>query len=222
MDEGLLVPTPCSVFKEPLLYFFYGRPAYRPIGVVEPTSLNACSLVSFVVDSNSVGRPKRIFPFDSGGLQGGIYSKFVHPGMKLTNFELVGTLDNIRKLVTLFFGTNSNYYRGKCLPEVNFSAMEFEAQCYYELIRTLAQTKPDDRRGTVEVQFDAAVDFSACKVDAVIVPEDFLDDQAVVEFICGTLGAMPLKYVCYHARPVEDVGAILEVARQFLADGGVL
>src|ERR1700730_8150266 len=58
----------CIVFREPVLYLFYGRPAYRRSSAGKATSLDAFSLVSFVLRSELLPSPKRLFPFDTGAM----------------------------------------------------------------------------------------------------------------------------------------------------------
>ncbi len=216
MDSRKLRPTQCDVFNEPLLYMFYGRPAFRPTTVKKATSLGAASLVSFLVDPNSLPAAKRIFPFDSGAMHLGLYAAHMHPGMALDDFKLSANLAQPKKAIKIFFGTNARYYRGLCLKNKIPQPMEFEAQSFHSLIQTIAQSDPDDRRGTIELQYASAIELTPKNLLAVILPEDFYDDADVSKFVKRYPKVARLKYVCYHAQPSADAVAILEIARKFL------
>ena len=67
LREGELQTEPCAVFDdEPLLYLFYGRPAYRVNSQVLSSAIDAYAPVCFIVRPGSVKAPRRIFPFDRG------------------------------------------------------------------------------------------------------------------------------------------------------------
>ena len=58
---------PCAVFDdEPLLYLFYGRPAYRVNSQVLSSAIDAYAPVSFILRPGSVEVHCRQFPLDRG------------------------------------------------------------------------------------------------------------------------------------------------------------
>jgi hypothetical protein len=137
----------CDVFKESLLYLFYGRAAYRASATSTPTSLDAFSLVSFLLRTEAMPPPKRVFPFDTGAMHRGLFAAHLHPDMELTNFEVAPSFVGAAKIVETFYDDNLNYYSGRCVAGKTFPAFEMEAQSYYSLIQTKAQMEADDRRG---------------------------------------------------------------------------
>src|ERR1017187_6871464 len=76
-----LEPTECPVFKEPLLYLFCGRPSYRPNSKDLPSSLGSMAPVCFVLRPEALASVARVFPFDSGAFQAGLFNDFLHSKM---------------------------------------------------------------------------------------------------------------------------------------------
>ena len=61
LREGELQTEPCPVFDdEPLLYLFYGRPAYRVNSQVLSSAIDAYAPVCFILRPGSVKAPRRI------------------------------------------------------------------------------------------------------------------------------------------------------------------
>ena len=210
------------MFGEPLLYFFYGRPAYRTHDVKGAVSLNCSSLTCFVVQPDSLPKPKRIFPFDSGAMSRGFYEKHIHRRMKPSHFEIAADLSEAMKLVGHFYGSNTAYFMGAARAGIRFPVLDMEAQCFHSLISEKGASATDDRRGSVEVSYDCEVPLNRDTVLAVILPADFWDDPEISRIVKGELGAEPLSYDTFHAAPTEDTRAIMTVAKDFLTKEGYL
>lgn len=96
----------CSVFKENLSYFFYGKASYISKHVdsdILTDDLPVTMLYDLAAISNSI---HRIVPFDSGG-----FDRYeIKRGFKLEHFTLHNpTKEKLLKLVKSFFTTNENY-----------------------------------------------------------------------------------------------------------------
>jgi hypothetical protein len=65
IKAGAVNPEHCSVFGEPLAYFFYGRPAYRVSGDGAVKIEAACPFC-FVFNAAMIDQAKAIFAFDTG------------------------------------------------------------------------------------------------------------------------------------------------------------
>jgi len=141
VDSGRLEPSACPVFGEDLLYFFYGRPAYRPSGAEPAVTLRAFFPVCFVLHPDPVRSPKRMYSFDSGAMNGGIFDTFLHHAMSLGDFALRADADTPGRVVSAFFGSNECYLRGRVQDGLAFPALELQAECYFELAR--AKEKPE-------------------------------------------------------------------------------
>jgi hypothetical protein len=71
-STGVLEPRDCCVFGEPLLYFFYGRPVFEPDGIGdEPDTCFDFWPVCFVFKPGALASWARVFPLDSGAVNGG-------------------------------------------------------------------------------------------------------------------------------------------------------
>jgi hypothetical protein len=97
-----------------------------------------------------------------------------------------------------------------------------EANSYSALINTQAQTKEDDRRGSIEIQYSNDVELTPDNVMAIVMPRPFWDDPDIAQFVCGTLGAEALSYDTFHAQPIEDVRSIMQAVLAFLTDKGLV
>src|SRR5882724_1730932 len=88
--------TPCNIFHEHLIYFFYGRPAYRyALGIDPGGGVELCP-VCFVFKPHTIGNmAKRIFACDSGGIEGGFFKPHLQPPDR-DDMQLDNTLDSAR------------------------------------------------------------------------------------------------------------------------------
>jgi hypothetical protein len=117
LSAGAIAPQECNVFTgEALIYFFYGRPAFRPNLDAAPTGLKHYFPVCLLFKPDWTTRVKRIFPFDSGAFQNGLYGAFLHPRMKLGDFGLEADMATPGKIVAKFFGSNPAYLVGNPEP----------------------------------------------------------------------------------------------------------
>jgi hypothetical protein len=220
--DPVLKNEACPVFNEDLLYLFYGRPCYRMHADVEPTSLSAFFLISIVFEAASIGALHRMFPFDTGAFARGLYRSGLHPKIQALDFQLGPTLQAAAQAVGTFFGTNKRYFNGKVRDDLLFGGRDVEVQSFLAIARTPGRTAMDDRRSTIEIQLSRSIDIRRANVAAVILPEELLDDPFTEQFIVRDLQAVPLGYYCPHARPAEDVRAIMIEAKRFYESKGLL
>jgi hypothetical protein len=222
LQQPVLRATLCPIYKQNLLYLFYAKPAYRLHGSIEPTTLPAYSLVSFILAPVPILQPLRIMPFDSGAMSAGLFGKILHPGMQLDHFDLGPLLDNADRLIGFFFGTARAYYTGRSKEIASIPPLQLEALHYFSLIKSDVPLPFDERRGTIEVQFENVIDLTKQKVLAVALPGSFMDDPIVEHFVTKTLNAEPLEYTTYHAEPKENTRAILDLTLEFYSRRGIL
>jgi hypothetical protein len=222
LRDKALKPSICAPFDEPLLYFFYGRPSYRVLKNFGPTSLSCFSTACFIFDTQTLPKPKRIFPFDTGAWIGGYYSDFIHPEMNPLHFEVHPTYSDAAKIVDLFFGSNQSYYSGRCRPDLALDVLDMEGQCLKAMLSTPGRTKFDDRRGTIELQLEGPLSLNDAKVIGIVLPSHFMDDPAVRKFCDVELGTSTIPYDCHHASPAEDTRAIMEVVGKFFRERGYI
>jgi hypothetical protein len=210
---GSLDPEKCPNFREPLLYMFYGRPAYRKNMTVRPSRNTAYAPVCLVVQPDNVVA-KRVFPFDTGAFDAGMMEELFHSKMRAVDFGLEADLVSARRLVRLYFGDNRRYFHNRPGPTPSMGTFDFEAKCYDELIRKAAEGDIDERLSTIEIQSDDAVDL-AKQVLAIAVPETFLEETSLMKRL-EELDIEPLPYMYMDGwRPLDCTSGIYTAVREF-------
>ncbi len=201
-------------FDEALLFFYYGRPAFRKdVGNVDNDAWRLCCLVLADDDARPI---KRVLPFDSGAFER--YEQWIHQSMDVRDFEAGTSLDAAARIVSTFFGTNERYYRGKPLELVP-GAPYTTASCYATLIRAQGRLAVDDRRRTIEVQVSKPVSLDK-KVLAVVLPQSFVDDAELRRVIISEWGAEVIPYESYTPSPAAAVETIFARVDGFLRSSG--
>jgi hypothetical protein len=191
IEKEKLEPRPCTVFREEeILYLFYGKPSFRPHSKEQPNAMPAFYPVSFIIRPGAIENVKRIFPFDSGAFENGLFDRFLyrrqcrgsnHQGMCLDDFEVTASLDSARKIVDTFFQTNQKYYDGQATSVPDVNDLNFELESYRQLIHHNAKDYFDERCKSIEIQMVDSIKLNASTVDAVILPSIFLEDKTARE-----------------------------------------
>lgn len=173
---GEISPTPCKVFGEkPLAYFFYGRPSYR-VGGDGPIKAEAACPFCFLFDSAIISDAKAIFPFDTGAYDARMYKNAVTDEMKVGDFSLEVSTDIPNQLIQGAFRSMSAYLDGDSRravsPEEGAESWEMHARAYLSLVGSHGRNEPDDRIASIEVVFDKPILLPGA-LKAVIVPHTF-------------------------------------------------
>lgn len=196
VQAGLIPVAPCNVFREDLVYFFYGRPAFRRNEEAQ-LRLSCRSPVVLVLEPELCANGRRMFPFDSGAFANDMYRQWLHPKMELADFEIGRDGSAPLRHVSAFFGTASNYLHLKAkAPDVPYSG-EFEVESIVSILSDQSSEEADDRRLAMELQVPAPIPFDSGAVLAVIVPEDLLRAPWLQEYMGGA-GA-GIDFVPYEA-----------------------
>ena len=215
--------TPCDVFQEHLLYFFYGRPAYRHTLGAEPTAnLDLCP-VCFVFKPHTIGsKAKRVFACDSGAVHNGYFKDHLFPPDR-DEMQLDTTIDSARKLVPLVFGDNSRYYIGEANPGLPASfAPGTPAARFHALLNDTSAGAGDDRRSAIEVQLDSPVKLEHHLL-YVILPMDKLNEPEIRKVILENWQTDPIGYtVTKFRQPHEYRTLIGDLLEKRYKDGGRL
>ncbi len=221
--SNMLHAVTCKDFKEPLLYFFYGRPAYRDDSQTTPTRDVGFYPICFVLRSGAIGsKARRVFPFDTGAGQSGLYEPAIKRNVAVSDYQLLTAVESARKIVGGFFDTDENYLLNTPKGGLAFSSTESQAQSYYQLISGGGDPECDDRYSAVEIQLGSDVDIRA-DIMAVVLPTCFLDDALLAETILKTWHAEPLTYdAVIGMRPLEFHGAIRTLISQFYRREGLV
>jgi hypothetical protein len=222
-SSNTLQASACKVFKEPLLYFFYGRPAYRDASQISPTRDVGFYPICFVFRPGTISKgAKRLYPFDSGASQSGLYEPAIQRTDALADYPVLAVIENARRIVSCFFETDEQYLSNKPKPGLLFSSAENEAQSYYQLINGGGDPDCDDRCSAVEIQIAGCIDIRS-SIMAVVLPTSFLEDDNLAKTILKVWRAQPLTYNAdIGMRPIEFHGTIRHLIREFYRRSGLL
>jgi hypothetical protein len=217
MKTGRIEPRLCNFFQgEKLSYFFVGRPAFKRTFDYESDywELPMC----FIIEYSALPK-KRIFPFDTGAFKSNIYPPFITM-MDINEFAIQNDTEATEKLIGTFFGTNRSYYRLKMRDRTDFESrfdvgvLEEEIKALHRLL-TLKDKAVDDRRFAIEVQIDKDVLLQKDNVLAVVIPEPYIENADVTEYIEVTLDAEILTYPIYPLKKDYYYYAIYERVDNF-------
>ena len=223
IQSGSFIPKPCRVFKEDLLYFFYGRPGYR-VGDDSSLQISSRAPVVVMLANELILNGKRLFPFDTGAFKAKRYSQWMHKSMELKDFELECPGDAPQRFVAAFFGSNRDYLRVKPrAPHLPYSG-EFEVESIVTLLTDRRGSEADDRRTVVELQSGSPVHLKPPIVRALIVPDELATAPFLVEYIKHA--GSDIEIVGYPLTPLKqakEYQALLEgVATQFQEKWGMV
>ena len=223
MKTGRIAATRCTFFtKEDLSYFFVGRPAYKRLVDTEAEywELPIC----FIIDFKAV-QVKRIFPFDSGAFKSALYPSYISM-MDLNEFEVGQDPHSVQKIVGTFFASNSKYFSLKPREKESFEA-KFEVDVLNEEIKALHRLigerngKIDDRRFSIEIQSTKDTFLTPENVLAVVLPETYLENDEVLNYVESNLNATLITYPIYPLNKTYYYYAIYEKVQHFFKNRGL-
>ncbi len=223
IQSGVLKTKHCSIFKEPLVYLFYGRPAYKT-GSENGEKRRRDKLkvpISFILKPDCTRSVKRIYPFDTGGFEEH-YREYIPKEYDYNRFFLGTAHETAKKLIELFFGSNGNYYSGSSCYKEEVKFHEMEVKAYLNVLEATGSTPFDDRAYTVEYQIPSDIDLSK-NVIAVAAPSEAFNDKEITNVVVGKWGAVPLDYEISRFCDIRTVhGHMCERIRFFLKDKGYI
>ncbi len=211
--SGSLEPGHCSVFGEPLLYFFYGKPAFRGRQGGQIRNGTTYAPICIVFRPGALATViKRVFPFDSGAGKNGQYGPQI-TATDVTMFDISSVSQAAQRLVAGFFATNASYWAG-CLPETHVTPPEnTQARAYYDLVKCGGAPNCDDRKTAIEFQTSQSVTLAPA-ISAVVLPDSYLECVVIKEAL-ATWNAMPLTYEIYKSyRPIEFHSELRKLVKQ--------
>ena len=221
LREGELQTEPCPFFDdEPLLYLFYGRPAYRVNSQVLSTAIDAYAPVCFILRPGSVKAPRRIFPFDSGAFHGERFSEAMHRKMVRDDFALEPDLSSPQRLVGLYFGDHDRYLRNQPVQDPELPSLAFEASSYHILITSRHENQFDERISAIELQLDEAMPLAG-NVEAIVMPDRFAIPEVLTTLDGIGAAAIPYEYIA-RLRPESYTSSIYQLVRDYYKRGGYL
>jgi hypothetical protein len=214
IDSAILLPTECDVFKENLLYFFYGRPAYKT-RKEENSNLFVDFPVVFALKPKIYPANRvRAFPLDTGAFKRGYYKGHFHKETAIESLEIEPDEDSISRYIGLFYANNLDYYVGRSTKNTEIRPTEFILQGLHELARLPAQPSTqnsipqDERSSSIEIQFSSSMPLKD-NVLAIILPGAFLGESDVKSRIRAINPTHLETYDTMHGMGPQGVAAIV-------------
>lgn len=202
--SGVVDVAECQVFKRPLTYLFYGRPAYKVRGdgaIKLPSACPTC----FIFDPKLVEAALSIHAFDTGAFHARMYKHSLMEEMRVEDFSLEKDTSRLNKLIAAVFGSPEDYFDG-VIPDDSVDAKskkwEFLAQSYLSLLVSKGRNEPDDRIGSIEAIFDAPIPLDP-HLKAVIVPHVIWGDGNGAPWLAD-LAKAGVKVIPYHFVPSRN------------------
>lgn len=214
-STGSLEPRPCEVFKESLVYLFYGRPAYRSTKGTKNGDPIALCPVCFVFKPRSVsGSVHRIYPCDSGAVARDLLLPEI-TAADLNKLAIDPVIDNARRLVSFLFFKNSEYFVGKVVSGKAFGAGTVEAR-FYSLLQRPGPADYDDRKSAIEIQVNHNISLAE-QLLFVVLPSEFFEDQDIRDAIINVWNCDPIRYPTFNGDAPANYYSVVrqEVTRRF-------
>ncbi|MBF0603994.1 MAG: hypothetical protein HQL07_09900 [Nitrospirae bacterium] len=228
LQSGKLVPQKDSLFQKDLVYFFYGKAAYRPKEdptqsryLVDLDQLPACILLDGGRLQGRVGQ----VPFDTGGFFYGLLDPPL-AGNNLTalsDYELHGDHDCLRRCVWAFYESNDGYFEERPRVSLLFPSGSDPVARYYELIQTKRSDKFDDRGKTFEIRFDQEIPLNDQTVMKIVIPKGWIDDKNISSLLVDLgIRKKVVYYIPYMGTFEEHLAVMRERVTGVLREGGML
>lgn len=226
VESGECRLRPCKFFHEDLLYFFYGRPAYRLDD--EPMAKAASQPVVLLFHPDLVDTGKRLFPFDSGAFHEKLLDRWMHPEMRLSAFALRCAMEGALRFVAAFFDSNDNYLRTRVRGDIKKHGGDFEVHALVRMFVAAADGNPqqpaDDRRMAMELQLDRAIPLRSADLVGVIYPDELDESDWFRSFRSGCRQEVQWKEYKPQACKMAShyLGTLEEKAHDMQAQMGVI
>jgi hypothetical protein len=219
----MLVPQLCPVFGEDLVYLFYGRPAYRRTEAAA-LAIGARDPVALIFAPDVARKGVRLFPFDSGAFDEGLYAKWMHRHMQLGSFMLPPNLQAAERQVTAFFQSNEAYMTAVARPIMPMPPGEHEVDCLSNFLCDRTALPADDRRCAIELQTREPISVTDTNLLAMVMSVAMKDAPYVQEFQKRTGNKVEIiTYSSNPLKPASDMQGLLEDrVIEFCRKGGML
>jgi hypothetical protein len=210
-SEGSLSPRLCSVFGEPLVYLFYGRPSFRSRKGGSPsTSITHCPICFVFKPYSLASRIARVFPFDTGAAANGLFMPHIQRN-SIAEYYLGDCIEVAQRLTHLLFGSNKQYFLGEAKQLLNLPDASEEVLRYLSLVSVEGETAFDDRRSAIEIQSRDHLSLRDTLM-AVILPLAFLEDPRIRSAIVKDWRTYPLPYFTYKGAAPSDYYSVIRAS----------
>lgn len=222
LSSGKIERRMCDVFDEELVYFFYGKPAYRMqnrgTNTRDASRFPVCFVISDLEDSSI----RRVFPFDTGAMACGVYECVCGDEKNPLSFEIGSDRRAISLLVGFMYSSDPNYFYAR--PEkamMDIDSLSFELQQIYAIIVQFGESTWDARAHSIEIQHDQDIDLVHAPIEAIILPDSFLNNPGVADFIYNN-NITAVDYSIHQSNPSSATDILFEAAKRYLSDKGLL
>lgn len=185
LKKGELVPTQCKYFKRDLLYFFYGRAAFRALpkkfdstAHAKPAFYPAC----IMLDRNHLPDAVGQLPFDSGAFMSNRLNSEL-PEEDIDIYALHNETLCLPRCVMAFFEDNEAYHSGRPRQRLVDSNTCGEVYNYYDMLKTRDSNSMDDRSKTFEVRFNEKIPLTRDSVLSLVMPKEWMNRSHLWESI---------------------------------------
>lgn len=211
IHTGSLEARPCKFLKKELVYFFFGRPAYRLKGGSEKSNQITRAPFVFLVNPDKIN-PAHVYPFDTGAALAGMYTG-ADPTLTLHDYELNPTVEFAQKHLNWAFESVRDYLNGRLRPNLTSDAEDFDSSTlgYAEIARqaTKLLNSPDhydDRAAAIEIATAQNIDLKHF-VETVILPKQYLEGRnhgKINTIILDKLIEQEIEILPYDWQPYKD------------------
>lgn len=205
----------CEIFKEPITYLFYGRPAFK-YTVRDGNTVNlAMYPICFVFDIDLIGAIRRIYPFDTGALYHKILERFIHDKNVVADFELEPSTKRISDVILQFHGSNRNYIESRLRDKLAIDPFNFESVSFEKMHDRYAPDRSDERRVTIEIQAEQELSLTSGALKAIIVPTQMLGSPFLLNFV-STVGCDVRSYDIDVWDPKSSFALVASEAKKYI------
>ncbi len=223
-------PRLCPVFKEDLIYLFYGHPAYRSTkGNTPNEGIHLCPVCFVFKPATVSAKVHRIFPCDTGALKRAVYKpkkKTKKKGKSKLGWqdrhelELDPDIASARKHVAHFFATNRSYFAGMISSRAKKPGSG-AAKRWYEVVADQRTTDADERKFAIEVQVNQSVQLKG-NLKCVVLHREFLEEDSIVRALKAWKCDIRSYGINHAARPSDGYPLIVDRVGTYYAEKGVL
>jgi hypothetical protein len=213
---GSVATSEGGAFKQPLAYFFYGRPAYRISGDGAVKVEAACPYC-FIFDFALIHKADNIHAFDTGAFANRMYKHVLMNEMKVEDFSLECDATRPNRIIARVFSSQRAYFDGDLTkivpPDQATEPWEFHARAYLQLLVSPGRNEPDDRICSIEVVFGEVVPLVG-NLKAMIIPHTLWDNDRRAPWLVALheKGIEMVPYIFVPGRHPEHYHAHLETA----------
>jgi hypothetical protein len=220
--DGKLLATPCNVFRQDkLCYFFVGRPAYKMKPTENPSTWQLP--VAFVVRFEKPPSIKRIFPFDSGAFHDRRLPDYITM-FKMDGYNLAGNPDLVGRLVSFYFKSAERYFHrrpageGEIKEQHNLDMRHAEIIALSRLFHEGSSPNCDDRAAAIELQIEQDIEIRQHNLLGIVMPReyarvpDLMRSISIITKNVETYDHYPLGLTSHFALLYDGVKAIYKLA----------